>query len=197
MVRWPEASAAAAYARAHPELSIGLHLDLCEWTFDQEEWRLVYEVVPLTDEAAVAEEIERQLQLFRTLMGKEPSHLDSHQHVHQSDPIRSLCLRSANELNIILRNAQTEVRYCGGFYGQSDKGYPFPTGISVTALIGVISKLTEGTTELGCHPARRADMGGMYREERLIECETLCDPAVRRALEEHGVELCSFNTGRS
>ena len=29
----------------HPELSIGLHLDLGEWTFDQEEWRLAYEVV--------------------------------------------------------------------------------------------------------------------------------------------------------
>lgn len=43
------------------------------------------------------------------------------------------------------------------------------------------------------------DLGqaGMYRDERLIECETLCDPAVRRALEEHGVEVCSFNSIRS
>jgi predicted glycoside hydrolase/deacetylase ChbG (UPF0249 family) len=197
MVRWPEASAAAAYAQVHPELSIGLHLDLGEWTFDQGEWRVAYEVVPLTDEAAVTEEIERQLHQFRTLMGKEPTHMDSHQHVHQSEPVRSLCLRSAKELNIVLRNAQTEVRYSGDFYGQSDKGYPFPAGISVAALIRVISNLTEGTTELGCHPARRSDMTGMYREERLIECQTLCDPAVRRALQEHRVELCSFNSVRS
>jgi predicted glycoside hydrolase/deacetylase ChbG (UPF0249 family) len=193
MVRWPEASAAATYARVHPELSIGLHLDLGEWTFEQEEWRLAYEVVPLTDEAAVAEEIGRQLRQFRALMGKEPSHLDSHQHVHQNEPIRSLCMRRANQLNIVLRNAQTEVHYCGDFYGQSNKGYPFPAGISVAALIRVISDLTEGTTELGCHPARRPDMTGMYRGERLVECETLCDPAVRRAIQEHGVELCSFD----
>jgi len=196
MVRWPEASAAAKYAQDHPELSIGLHLDLGEWTFDQEEWRLAYEVVPLTEEAAVSEEIERQLRQFRLLTGKEPSHLDSHQHVHQDEPIRSLCLRWANHLNIVLRNTQTEVHYCGEFYGQSNKGYPFPAGISVAGLIGVISNLREGTTELGCHPARRVDMAGMYREERLIECETLCDPAVRRALGDHGVELCSFNNGR-
>jgi predicted glycoside hydrolase/deacetylase ChbG (UPF0249 family) len=30
MVRWPTASAAAVYARAHPDLSLGLHIDLGE-----------------------------------------------------------------------------------------------------------------------------------------------------------------------
>ena len=31
MVRWPSAAAAAAYAREHPALSVGLHVDLGEW----------------------------------------------------------------------------------------------------------------------------------------------------------------------
>jgi predicted glycoside hydrolase/deacetylase ChbG (UPF0249 family) len=31
MVRWPAAVAAAAYARGHPDLGLGLHLDLGEW----------------------------------------------------------------------------------------------------------------------------------------------------------------------
>ena len=32
----------------------------------------------------------------------------------------------------------------------------------------------------------------MYRAERLVELETLCDPAVRDAIERTGVELSSF-----
>ncbi len=38
MVRWPAAAEAAAYARAHPRLSLGLHFDLAEWTHDRGTW---------------------------------------------------------------------------------------------------------------------------------------------------------------
>ena len=31
MVRWPAATGAAAFGRAHPGLSVGLHVDLGEW----------------------------------------------------------------------------------------------------------------------------------------------------------------------
>src|SRR3712207_7115710 len=33
MVRWPAATEAAAYAREHRDLSVGLHLDLGEWVY--------------------------------------------------------------------------------------------------------------------------------------------------------------------
>src|SRR5690349_482814 len=60
MVRWPAAGEAAAYARAHPDLSVGLHLDLGEWEFRGGAWVARYEVVPPGDAAAAAEEAARQ-----------------------------------------------------------------------------------------------------------------------------------------
>src|SRR5271155_4765952 len=61
MVLKPFAAAAAAYGREHGRLSLGLHLDLGEWSHDGEAWLRRYQVVPLDDHAVVAAELERQL----------------------------------------------------------------------------------------------------------------------------------------
>jgi predicted glycoside hydrolase/deacetylase ChbG (UPF0249 family) len=192
MVRWPAAPEAAALARAHPRLSVGLHVDLCEWSYVGDEWRRLYEVVPIQDAAAVGREIERQLAEFRRLVGRDPTHLDSHQHVHREEPAHSILLGEARRLGVVLRSCDELVRYRGDFYGQSNKGYACHESISVEALLQVIASLEPGVTEMGCHPARRPDMEGMYRQERLLECETLCDPRVRAGLEAHSVRVCSF-----
>src|SRR5207253_418881 len=94
MVRWPAAEDAAAYGREHPELSIGLHLDLCEWIYGEDAWSPLYEVVTIDDREAVADEVARQLEMFRRLMGREPTHLDSHQHVHRSEPVHSIMMET-------------------------------------------------------------------------------------------------------
>src|ERR671917_44151 len=65
MVRWPAAAEAAAYGREHPNLGLGLHLDLGEWAYHDGNWVPVYGVVPADDAAAVAEEVARQLAVFR------------------------------------------------------------------------------------------------------------------------------------
>jgi predicted glycoside hydrolase/deacetylase ChbG (UPF0249 family) len=194
MVRWPSAEAAASYARRNPRLSVGLHLDLAEWTFKNENWELAYQVVPVDDASAVSAEIERQLGRFKEMLGREPSHLDAHQHVHETEPIRSLYLQAARKRKILLRNVESPVRYSGQFYGQSNKGYPYPEGISVIGLLDILRCIPEGVTELGCHPAKSVDMQGMYRNERLVECATLCHPDVLAAIKTEGISLCSFAT---
>src|SRR4051812_9848181 len=80
MVRGAAAGEAAQYALAHPELSVGLHVDLCEWAHRGGEWLRLYEVVPFDDAAAVAREVARQLDAFRAHIGHSPTHVDSHQH---------------------------------------------------------------------------------------------------------------------
>jgi predicted glycoside hydrolase/deacetylase ChbG (UPF0249 family) len=197
MVRYPGAVEAAEYARAHPRLSLGLHVDLAEWTYEGEEWKRAYEVVPFADGSAVAEEVERQLNAFRVLTGRDPTHLDSHQHLHHTEPLRSLLVKHALALGVVLRDTSPGVRYAGDFYGQSNKGYPYPEGISVQALLEIFSQLPVGVTELGCHPATEADMNGMYRHERIVECETLCNPLVREAIRDRGITLCSFSDWKS
>src|SRR5262245_60598211 len=64
MVRWPAATEAARYAQAHPALSLGLHVDLAEWVYRNDEWCVQYRVVDTADAKAVAHEIDRQLATF-------------------------------------------------------------------------------------------------------------------------------------
>jgi predicted glycoside hydrolase/deacetylase ChbG (UPF0249 family) len=191
MVRWPAAVAAAALARSRNRLSVGLHVDLCEWICKGDMWEPVYTVVSLTDPAALALEIQRQLALFRDLVGRDPTHLDSHQHVHRDEPLRGILIDLARALNVPLRHF-SHVRYCGEFYGQASRGYPFPEGVSVESLIRILSALGPGYTELGCHPGNGDDLDSMYKAERALEVKTLCDPRVRAALADNGIQLRSF-----
>jgi chitin disaccharide deacetylase len=192
MVRGDGAHGAAAYARAHPRLSVGLHLDLGEWIYRDGEWRPLYEVVPLDDEEAIGREIEAQLAAFRALTGTYPSHLDSHQHVHQREPTRSLLLSAAEWLSTPVRGFAPAVRYSGAFYGQTAKGDPLPDAVSVDSLLRILRELSAGITELGCHPGEADDLTTAYRAERRLEVEVLCDPRIRAALDEHDITLCSY-----
>jgi predicted glycoside hydrolase/deacetylase ChbG (UPF0249 family) len=194
MVRWPAAEEAAAYARTHHSIGIGLHLDLGEWAYRDDRWVCLYEVVRTDDARAVAEEATRQLESFRGLMRQGPTHLDSHQHVHREEPVRGILLRMAHDLGVPLRHFSPEVSYCGDFYGQTGKGLPWPEAISVESLLGILTTLPPGVTELACHPGSGDDLDSMYRAERAQEVRTLCDPGVRAALADAGIALRSFRS---
>jgi predicted glycoside hydrolase/deacetylase ChbG (UPF0249 family) len=192
MVRPAGAADAVARARAHPALSVGLHLDLGEWAFRDGAWVALYEVAPLGDATAVAAEVRRQLEAFRALAGRDPTHLDSHQHVHTREPVRSVVSALARELEVPLRHVSPAVRYCGAFYGQTTDGVTLPDRIGVEALTAILAALPPGTTELACHPGYAGGLDTMYRDERAAEVAVLCDPRVRRALDAEGIELRSF-----
>jgi predicted glycoside hydrolase/deacetylase ChbG (UPF0249 family) len=192
MVRWHAARAAAACAAEHPGLAVGLHLDLGEWVLSAGAWTPLYEIVDLEDTGDVEAETWRQLERFRTLLKRDPTHLDSHQHVHRREPVRSVLLDMAAKLNVPLRECTPGIRYCGAFYGQTLVGSPQVDAIGVDALLELLAALPSGTTELGCHPATHEDTTGMYRSERRLELLTLCDPRVRDALRREDVSLRSF-----
>jgi len=194
MVRHDAARAAAREARSHPRLDLGLHLDLSEWAYRGGGWEVVYEVVDPDNEAAVAAELQRQLQAFRDLVGRDPSHLDSHQHVHRSPGIASVVNDAAERLGVPVRESSPTIRYCGEFYGESGRGEGFAEGITVESMVAIIERLTHGTTELACHPGDGdcAELPVHYREARVTELRTLCDPAVRDAIDRNGVVLTTF-----
>jgi predicted glycoside hydrolase/deacetylase ChbG (UPF0249 family) len=192
MVRWPGAAEAAAYSRRRPKLSLGLHVDLGEWAYTGGAWRPLYEVAPLNDIEAVRKEVTAQLAAFRRFTDREPSHIDSHQHVHQREPLQSILMEVASQLGVSLRHFSPEVRYCGDFYGQTAEGSSIRGRIAVEALIQIISRLPIGCTELSCHAGFATDLDTMYRDERAEEVKVLCDPRLRTALRVMNVELCSF-----
>ncbi|HEY3552969.1 MAG TPA: ChbG/HpnK family deacetylase, partial [Solirubrobacterales bacterium] len=144
---------------------------------------------------AVAGECRAQLERFRALLGRDPTHLDSHQHVHESEPAKATAEGLAAELGVPLRNRA--IRYEGGFYGQSGKGEPYPEGITVERLSELIRALPPGWTEIGCHPAAGPVPTSSYDAERQKELETLRDPQVKNLLNVMQINLCSFAQANS
>jgi predicted glycoside hydrolase/deacetylase ChbG (UPF0249 family) len=192
MVRWPAAVQAANYARSQQSFSVGLHVDLGEWIFRNGDWAVIYEVVRTADAEAVRDEVERQLDTFRRLMRQEPSHMDSHQHMHRKEPVHTILRSIADSLNIPCRGYST-VRYRGDFYGQTRTGDPFHQAISVEALVKLLAELPPGVTELGCHPGFGSELNTMYTREREQEVRALCDVRVREVIDREKIVLCSFN----
>jgi predicted glycoside hydrolase/deacetylase ChbG (UPF0249 family) len=192
MVRWPAAAGAVAASRQRPRLGLGLHIDLGEWAHRGGAWMPLYAVVPIDNVTGVRGEAERQLDAFRRLVGRDPTHLDSHQHLHRVEPLRSVLAEIAGRLGVPLRGLDGTVQYRGDFYGQTALGEPLPGTVGVTALQALLRALPPGWVELGCHPAEAVEFDTMYRVERRLELTTLCDAGVRATVVELGIELCSF-----
>ncbi|MGC9259051.1 MAG: carbohydrate deacetylase [Phycisphaerae bacterium] len=192
MVRAPAASQAAHYAAGDPGLSLGLHVELGQWNLHEGQWVQTQFVVPLDNPTAVQDEIYRQIEMYRKLTGHNPSHLDSHQHVHQQEPVKGLMRRLAADLGVVLRGDSQTVRFQGAFYGQDENLQPQPEFIAVANLIRLLDKLQPGITELSCHPGLDDQLNSNYRDQRRLEVQTLCDPAVRKAINQRQIELISF-----
>ena len=201
MVRRPAARAAVRAAVATGLDDLGLHLDLGEWVFRGGNWEPLYEVVNRTDAVTVAAECRAQLEAFRDLVGRNPTHLDSHQHVHLDEPLRSVAVAMAADLGVPLRHLAPQVSYCGGFYGQSGRGEPAPEQISEAALLALLRQCaadtaTEGrppAVELACHPGFDSTLETMYRDERRMEVDVLCTRGLRKTIGEVGFDLATFD----
>ncbi|HXR31538.1 MAG TPA: ChbG/HpnK family deacetylase [Solirubrobacterales bacterium] len=191
MVRQPAAHEAASIAAAHPGLAIGIHLDLGQWDFEDGEWVAAYLRCDQSERAAVEAECRAQLAAFREILGRDPTHVDSHQHVHEVEPVASAAATIAAELGVPLRGRQ--IRYEGSFYGQTGRGEPVPGALAPARMIALIRSLPSGWTELGCHPGLGVETESSYAHERELELRTLCDPSVSAALAAEKVYLRSFS----
>lgn len=192
MVRPGAALEAAAYGRENPGLCLGLHVDLGEWAYRDGQWVPLYEVVPIQSVTALRDEADRQMNAFRNLVGRDPTHIDSHQHVHLREPVRSILVEIARNIDVPLRNCGQDIRYCGDYYGQTAEGVPIPGILGVEGFLGILKTLPHGITELACHPGDGNDWNTMYHRERALETTTLCSPGIRESIEKLGIQLCTF-----
>ena len=146
MVNRPAASEAAEYAREHPELAIGLHFEARRWRVRRRPWSLIWTERAL--QRVVERDVASQLARFRALIGRDPSHIDSHKHRHRVEPLRSILLTLARELGVPLRHYDPRVQFCGAFYGHDGRGRPSPDAITPDALVGLLTQVSAGATEL-------------------------------------------------
>jgi predicted glycoside hydrolase/deacetylase ChbG (UPF0249 family) len=179
MVERPAAADAVQLAAQHPALSVGLHFDGDTLELDER------------DQAAAA--FDAQLERFRELTGGDPTHVDSHHHVHARNDRLGIFAELVAPLGVPLRH-DGRISYVGGFWGQSDSGDPVPEQIGRESLLGLVSSEVEnGFNELGCHPARLlGDLRSSYLEQREIELETLTSAQLGEAIAALGVTLVSY-----
>jgi chitin disaccharide deacetylase len=184
MVNAPRAREAAELARGLPRLSVGLHVN-----FTNEGERLV----EFTDAAACREELERQVALFQQLLGRPPTHLDSHQHVHRGRTPRPVFLEVAARLGVHLRD-EPPVAYKGGFYGQWEHGVSEPGKIDVAFLSRMLrEEFPAGIYELCVHPGYvDPEASFVYHQDRERELATLTDPRIGALIGALGIRLAGW-----
>lgn len=193
MVRRAAADEAAKMAADNPDLGVGLHIDLGDWKYENGEWRLLNSVADCDDEKGMRKEIDSQLERFAQLVGKPPTHLDSHHHVHRSPELAPLVNETGKRLNVPVRG-NSAVAYVGSFYGQSDTGEPYPELVSVKTLLNLLHNVKQDACELSCHPGYVSeDLHSSYSRERELELAALTDPRVMVAIKNNEWRLMNYD----
>jgi predicted glycoside hydrolase/deacetylase ChbG (UPF0249 family) len=175
---------AVAMSGDHPALSVGLHWDVCgedEREFD------------LGDAQKIRDEFRRQLEAFYALLGRLPTHVDSHRHAHREPHVFPLFRELVAPLGVPLRG-DGQVRFVGGFYAQWEWQVTNLDYVSVPFLQRMLrQEVPVGWTEFSCHPGYRSpDYTAVYLEERESEVQTLTNPSLRQTIQELNIRLVSY-----
>ena len=151
------------------------------------------------DEARI--ELGAQIDAFRGIMGRFPTHLDSHHHVGRHEPLLELMLFFARAINVPMRAQDAPgrqaalkvgVRTPDHFMGESG---PEPYW-SRERVLEQLRVLPEGVSEFMTHPGYYDEdlAHSRYGKQRETEIEGLTDPAARELIAREGIRLASFST---
>ncbi len=215
MTNAPDSESAAKLARATPSLDVGVHLVL---TFDR----------PLADVASVRSlvdsdgkffrpkqllqcdidrnealaEYRAQYERARELLGREPTHLDTHHWVHDHPALEWAIGELARETGAAARihsDAQRDRLRARGVRTPDHfaREFQYEGKVDVESLLALLERLATlaGVTELMCHPGE-ADASMVrrsgYARERATELATLSDPRVRAKVQDLRITLATF-----
>lgn len=141
-------------------------------------------------------EIDAQINAFLAT-GLSPTHLDSHQHLHRINNIQEVFMRVSQEMNVPTRRLENDLPQGYGLHPGRfiQDNYFHPDGKE--RILGHLSSIEAGTTELMCHPGfvdespeeRRL---AIWVDERRREFDVLTDPAIVRAVGHFGIRLVTF-----
>ncbi len=151
------------------------------------------------DAREVRAEAEAQIERFEKLVGRPPTHIDTHHHVGLYAPVRDVVLDVARALRVPVRTqdgaARTRARSAGlrttdHFFGESGPDAYW----SAARTLAHLRALPPGVSEFMCHPGRFDDDLGYsrYGRQREVEMTGLGTPAARAAATALGIELRHF-----
>jgi chitin disaccharide deacetylase len=156
-------------------------------------------IAAAADARQVRGEVEAQVARFEKLVGRLPTHLDTHHHVGLYPPVREVVLEVARRHGLPVRSqddaARARARSAGlrttdHFFGESGPDAYW----SAARTLAVLRTLPPGVSELMCHPGRfDADLGySRYGRQREIELAGVGGPVARAAAAALGIQLRHF-----
>jgi predicted glycoside hydrolase/deacetylase ChbG (UPF0249 family) len=142
---------------------------------------------------------DAQIVRFEKLVGRPPTHLDTHHHVGLYAPVRDVVLQAARALGVPVRSqdaaARARARGAGlrttdHFFGESGPAAYW----SAARTLAHLRALPAGVSEFMCHPGRFDDDLGYsrYGRQRETELTGLGAPAARAAIAALGIQLRHF-----
>jgi predicted glycoside hydrolase/deacetylase ChbG (UPF0249 family) len=135
------------------------------------------------------------------LIGRAPTHLDTHHWVHDEPALEWAIAALAVETGVAVRphdNPQRD-RLRAGDVRTVDayrRDFQHEGHVDLATLERILADLRDGVTELGCHPgepdAELARTSG-YAKLRVTELATLTDPRAKAAVERNGITLSDYS----
>jgi len=215
MVSAPASAAAGRLARELPGLDVGVHLALTYGRPVTDPVRIASLVDPggafpttpaaflgtgraAADEALI--EYRAQYERARELIGRAPSHLDSHHWLHDEPALEWAIAALARETGAAVRqqSAGQRARFRAAGLRTPDvfrRDFQHAGRIDVAHLVAILQETGDGVTELMCHPGEpdtELAATSAYAADRAVELATLCDPRVIAAVRESGIALATF-----
>jgi predicted glycoside hydrolase/deacetylase ChbG (UPF0249 family) len=215
MTNAPHTDGAAALARATPSLDVGVHLVVTYGTplvaparvrslvdrdgkFPRAKELMSRDI----DREEALREYRAQFDRARELLGREPTHLDSHHWVHDHPSLEWAIGELARETGAAVRihsDAQRDRLRARGVRTPDlfAREFQYEGKVDVAPLLALLARLAtrSGVVELMCHPGE-SDEGLVrrsgYARERPTELATLVDPRVRATVAELGITLATF-----
>jgi hypothetical protein len=190
---WSEDAASQA-----ADLAVGLHLNLVRFQSVSAPSQELTERAVL-DLQFVVKETRAQLDRFRTLMGREPTHIDVHKHAHRGASVLGALSIVARERKLAVRSIDeamreelkaSGVRTNDAFLGDAGDA-PYWTLERWLEKLDLVP--SDGVVELMCHPGHPpSHVSSGYGPQRAVELATFLSPAAREALVSRGLALSSW-----
>jgi predicted glycoside hydrolase/deacetylase ChbG (UPF0249 family) len=212
MVSAPATDDAARIARDTPSLDVGVHLTL---TYGR----------PVSDPAAIPSLVERdgsfprvpsaflgtgradrdealaeyraQVARAGSLLGRRPTHLDSHHWLHDEPTLEWAITALAHETGMAVRphdDAQRDRLRAAGVrtVDHYRRDFQHDGHVDVATLERILADVADGVTELGCHPGEpdpELAATSTYASLRADELATLTDPRTKAAVGRNRITL--------
>ena len=219
MVGAPASEEAGRIARSTPSLDVGVHLTLTyarpltdprriptlvgpDGAFPREPAAFLGTARADRGEALV--EYRAQHARATELIGRAPTHLDTHHWLHDEPALEWAIVTLARETGAAVRphdDAQRERLRAAGVrtVDRYRRDFQHEGHVDVAALERIIDEIGhlsgDRVTELGCHPGE-PDEGlaqtSAYAALRVVELQTLTDQRVRAAVERNGIALATY-----